>query len=155
MTQYRLTAQVWWQEIDRTVRCGECGAVRGDELVERVKHHRGDIVDVTGSEEARLLAAGALGSLDKPKAPQPGSAAEAAASAVTAANSAAEGAAQAASAAGAAEESRTNAEEAVGVKRPPQVAPKADWENYVVAAGLATREEVADMSKADLIALTK
>lgn len=139
MTQYRLAAQVWWQEVDRTVRCGECGAVRGDELVERVKHHRGDIVDVTGSEEARLLAAGALEPLDKPKAPQ----------SVSAANSAAEGAARAA------EESRTNAEEAVGVKRPPQVAPKADWENYVVAAGLATREEVADMSKADLIALTK
>ncbi|WFN94166.1 MULTISPECIES: hypothetical protein [Gordonia] len=63
MTQYRLAALEWWEVLDDPT-CPECGQERPDRTVRRVRHRRGDIVEVTGSEEARLLAAGALTSLD-------------------------------------------------------------------------------------------
>lgn len=63
MTQYRLAALEWWQEVDHTTVCDACGA-RGERQVETIRHRQGDVVDVDGADEARLLAAGALAPLE-------------------------------------------------------------------------------------------
>lgn len=64
MTQYRLAALEWWQEVDHTETCEACGATRGERQVELVRHRQGDVVDIDGADEARLLAAGALAPLE-------------------------------------------------------------------------------------------
>lgn len=150
MTQYRLNADEWWQEVDRTPTCSECGALRGDRDVKRTRHRRGAIVDVTGSDEARLLAAGALAPLDA-EAPDENVETESPVQdAASAATSAVEAARSSESA------SAERAASGPAPKRPPQVAPKADWVEYVVTAGLvASTEEADEMSKVELIGLAQ
>lgn len=141
MTQYRLAALEWWQEVDHTTVCDACGA-RGERQVETIRHRQGDVVDVDGADEARLLAAGALTPLEEPAddsdddADQAGDAGEQPAEVPGTDGPV-----------GTVESGLISAE----VEKPKKAAPVDDWRAYAVAQGLGT-ELVATMSKVDLIA---
>ena len=162
MTQYRLAALEWWQEVDHTEACEACGATRGERRVELVRHRQGDVVDVDGADEARLLAAGALA----PHEDEPTEDAddEAGQGDADASGSDRDGGADtppADTAAGAQPAEAPDPEGPVGtvesglisaeVEKPKKAAPVDDWRAYAVAQGLDA-EAVAKMSKVDLIA---
>lgn len=154
MSLYVLTADEWWQEVDRTPTCSECGTVRGDRVVERTRHRKGDQVEVSGPDEARLLAAGAILPIDddepKPE-PEPDDEADADAD-----RDPDDYVPSAVSALADAEARLVEARAAGAPKRPAQVAPKAEWVDYVVAAGLVnTADEAEEMNKAELIGIAK
>ncbi|RDB46188.1 hypothetical protein [Tsukamurella tyrosinosolvens] len=161
MTQYRLAALEWWQEVDHTTVCDACGA-RGERQVETIRHRQGDVVDVDGADEARLLAAGALAPLedepaedsddgaDQGDADASGSDGDGGADTPPADTDTGDQPAEAPAPdgpVGTIESGLISAE----VEKPKKAAPVDDWRAYAVAQGLDA-EAVAKMSKVDLIA---
>ncbi|MGD3153855.1 hypothetical protein [Tsukamurella tyrosinosolvens] len=154
MTQYRLAALEWWQEVDHTTVCDACGA-RGERQVETIRHRQGDVVDVDGAEEARLLAAGALAPLEDEPAEDSdddasGSDGDGGADTPPADTDTGDQPAEAPDTdgpVGTVESGLISAE----VEKPKKAAPVDDWRAYAVAQGLDA-EAVAKMSKVDLIA---
>ncbi|URP21163.1 hypothetical protein SEA_FRANCOIS_11 [Gordonia phage Francois] len=59
MTQYRLAALEYRQVVTETV-CPTCGHEKPGVVLETKRYRQGDVIDVVGDEEVRLLAAGAL-----------------------------------------------------------------------------------------------
>lgn len=166
MTQYRLAALEWWQEVDHTEVCEACGAARGERRVELVRHRQGDVVDVDGAEEARLLVAGALEPLEDEPAEDsdddsgqddegsdkehPGADGDGSLDTSPADADAGDQPAEAPDSdgpVGAIESGLISAE----VEKPKKAAPVDDWRAYAVAQGLDA-EAAAKMSKVDLIA---
>lgn len=164
MTQYRLAALEWWQEVDHTEACEACGATRGERRVELVRHRQGDVVDVDGAEEARLLAADALAPLEGEPAEDSDADADADSDDANAAGSDGDGGADTPPADTDAGDQPAEAPDTDGpvgtvesglisaeVEKPKKAAPVDDWRAYAVAQGLDA-EAVAKMSKVDLIA---
>ena len=161
MTQYRLAALEWWQEVDHTGVCDACGA-RGERQVELVRHRQGDVVDVDGADEARLLAAGALAPLeDEPVEDSDDGAGQGDADASGPDGAGGADTPPADTDAGDQPAEAPDTDGPVGtvesglisaeVEKPKKAAPVDDWRAYAVAQGLDA-EAVAKMSKVDLIA---
>ncbi|CAM3810012.1 hypothetical protein ACXYTP_07445 [Tsukamurella ocularis] len=161
MTQYRLAAIEWWQEVDHTTVCDACGA-RGERQVETIRHRQGDVVDVDGADEARLFAAGALAPLeDEPAEDSDDDAGQADADASGSDGDGDADTPPADTDAGDQPAEDPDTDGPVGtvesglisaeVEKPKKAAPVDDWRAYAVAQGLDA-EAVAKMSKVDLIA---
>ncbi len=132
MTEYRLASVEYVRKEDRTPLCEECGAPRGDKVIARERFRKGDIIDVTGAEEARLLAAGALAPIAEPE-PEPADVAEKSGDGDDA------------------DEGTDDEESAGDAKRPRKAAPVDDWREYARLQGM-NADAVENMTKAELIA---
>lgn len=126
MTQYRLVAVEYRQVADPgQVICSECGREKPNADVVTRRYRQGDVIDVTGAEETRLLAAGALAPLDATEH-QAGGDSEAGGHPVA-------------------------PEPHGATPRPPKAGSHAAWVDYAVSRGV-DRELAESMTKAELIA---
>lgn len=138
MTLYRLAAVEFVRDIDHTEMCAECGRpADGPRVIERKRFRHGDLIEVDGAEELRLLAAGALVPVDQNEGG--GAAAEDAEAVAPPAIGSADTPVEA------------EADESDGDK-PKRTANVAAWRDYAITQGI-DGAEAAELTKAELIEL--
>ncbi|AXH47231.1 hypothetical protein SEA_DELRIO_11 [Gordonia phage DelRio] len=145
MTQYRLAALEYRQVVTETV-CPTCGHEKPGVVLETKRYRQGDVIDVVGDEEVRLLAAGALAPvLEVVDADEP----------ADGDNGDASGSDTGAGAQGG-DQSQTGTGAQTGDQsqtptRPRKAGPVAEWIEYALATGAVKERDAAEkMTKAEL-----
>lgn len=116
MTQYRLVAVAFREVTSRDA----AGNVTGER-----RYRQGDVIDLTGSEEQRLLLAGALAPLGEPQEPE---------------TETDEGT-----------DPETGEPSTGDTEKPKKASAVDDWREYAVGQGF-DRDQVDEMTKAELVA---
>lgn len=137
MTEYRLAATEYRQIVSDDRRCPECGQDKPGDVIER-RYRHGDVIDVSGSEEARLLAAGALAPLAETSAATVDDESTSETDVDKTDGSAGTSAASVATGDG-------------EIPRPRKAGPVAEWVAYAISKGI-DQETAQSMTKSELIA---